>query len=275
MNVDDGARWVLLHAHLFKNAGTTLDWSLHRSFGAAFCDHRDDAAMRGNSQYLADFLKNNPQIRALSSHWLPLPLPQSQQLRLIPLVLLRDPIERILSVYEFERRQAVDHPGTRKARNADLHSYVRWRLETATGPVIRNYQVRMLSGDYPGPDSDDQLQHALDLLDQLPAFGVVDRYRESMVMFEQALGSRFAELDLSFWRQNVRDSADTRSSQERRSDVEKELGDLLAPVRDANRLDIALYEAACRRFAEHWQQVTDRDSLLAQLDARCLRAGDV
>ena len=36
-------RHVLIHAHLFKNAGTTFDFSLQRSFGEQFVDHRDDA----------------------------------------------------------------------------------------------------------------------------------------------------------------------------------------------------------------------------------------
>ena len=36
-------RNVILHYHLFKNAGSTLDWSLQRQFGAGFVDHRDDA----------------------------------------------------------------------------------------------------------------------------------------------------------------------------------------------------------------------------------------
>ena len=37
---------VILHGHIFKNAGTTLDWALKRSFGKAFVDHRRDDQMR-------------------------------------------------------------------------------------------------------------------------------------------------------------------------------------------------------------------------------------
>jgi hypothetical protein len=39
-------RLVILHNHLFKNAGTTIDWSLGRELGSAFVDHRDDAGMK-------------------------------------------------------------------------------------------------------------------------------------------------------------------------------------------------------------------------------------
>lgn len=274
MTVSNGAKPVLLHAHLFKNAGTTLDWSLERSFGDSFCDHRDDGDMRGNPGYLANFLKENPHLQALSSHWLPFPLPDVAGQRLIPLVILRDPIERILSVYEFERRQDVDHPGTRKARGGDLQSYVSWRLEKGTGPVVRNYQVRMLSGMYPGNGDDAQFDRAVALLDDLPAIGMVDRYRESAVMFEQALKQEFPDLDLAFRRQNVRDSSDQRSSDERRAAVEDELGPLLQPVREANSLDIALYELACRRFETQWQGLKASDALLEELDTRCMKLGE-
>ena len=40
------SRPVILHCHLFKNAGSTLDWSLQRQFGSTFIDHRDGDSMR-------------------------------------------------------------------------------------------------------------------------------------------------------------------------------------------------------------------------------------
>lgn len=274
MSVHGGIKPVLVHAHLFKNAGTTLDWSLGRSFGTGFCDHRDDAQMRGNPEYLADFLTKNSQLRALSSHWLPFPLPCIAGVELHPLVILRDPIERILSVYEFERRQAVDHPGTKKAREGDLQSYVSWRIDVGTGPVIRDYQVRMLSGEYPGKDIESQFQQAITLLESLPAIGLVERYRESAVLFEHALSGAFPELDLSFQRQNVRDSNDQRSPDERRAAVEYQLGDLLQAVRDANSFDIALYDRACKLFEDSWGSLDGSEARLAELDARCMQVGE-
>ncbi|WP_152025175.1 hypothetical protein [Congregibacter litoralis] len=229
--------------------------------------------MRGNPGYLADFLKAKPQLRALSSHWLPFPLPEVPGLTLRPLVILRHPIERIASVYEFERRQAVDHPGTQKARNGDLQSYVAWRLEQGTGPVIRNYQTRMLSGVYPGNDDDNQLNKAVQLLETLPAVGIVERYRESAVLFEEALKNDFPAIDLAFQRQNVRDASDQRSPEERREAVERELGELLAPVLAANSMDLALYDRACARFHKDWDGLRESSDLLDQLDARCRQLG--
>ena len=60
---------------MFKNAGTSFDWSLRRSFGDAFIEHHDDDAMRKGADYLEPFLLDRPHIKALSSHWITFPLP--------------------------------------------------------------------------------------------------------------------------------------------------------------------------------------------------------
>jgi hypothetical protein len=264
---------VLLHAHLFKNAGTTFDWSLKRHFGDRFCDHRDDVQMRGNSAYLKRFLEENNELQALSSHWLPLPPPSIEDRRLLPVLFLRDPIERIASVYEFERRQELDHPGTLKARESSFQDYVRWRLEERTGPVIRNYQVRMLSGAYPGDGSEQQFERALALLDALPVVGLVECYRQSIVLIERALTGEFPGLDLSFRPQNVRDASDQRSHRERRASVESRLGPLREAVIAANQYDLRLYAAVKERFQRAWHTLEHAGDWLSDLDQRCALLG--
>lgn len=46
--VRNNKRMVIIHRHLFKNAGTTFDAILENNFGRIFCDHRYDehATMR-------------------------------------------------------------------------------------------------------------------------------------------------------------------------------------------------------------------------------------
>lgn len=273
-----GQRAVLLHAHLFKNAGTTLDWSLSRSFGLAFCDHRDDAQMRGNPEFLQKLLRDDEDLRALSSHWLPLPLSASSASSAGPtprvVTLLRHPIERMASVYEFERRQDVDHPGTRNARELNFQDYVAWRLQGEVGPVIRNYQTRMLSGVYPGAGDDAQLGLAMQTLGQFAAVGLVERYDESMVMFEASLSEWFPDLDLAYQAQNVRNGADQRSSEEKLRDVEMSLGGVLEPAREANALDLRLYDAARQLFEQRLAAIERREQRLVALRARCAQLGE-
>jgi hypothetical protein len=261
---------VVLHLHLFKNAGSTLDWSLGRFFQAAFCDHREDQLMRGSPEYLRRYLADHSSLRALSSHWLPLPLDLRElPVRPFPLVMLRHPIERMASVYAFERRQEVDHPGTRRAREGSLQDYVAWRLEEGTGPVLKNYQSRMLSGDYPGDGDRRQLERALDNLQSFAGVGLVERFDESMVLFEASLREHFPAIDLSYRAQNVRDPGDRRAPEERLTAVESELGDLLEPARAANELDLALYERAAGSFRECLGRIPDLGERVGSLHRRC------
>ncbi|HDR50798.1 MAG TPA: hypothetical protein ENN90_04130, partial [Mariniphaga anaerophila] len=78
-------RKVIIHKHLFKNAGTTFDWSLHNNFGTDFCDHRDDEPMRKEGQpYLIRYLKEHPNIKALSSHHVWFRFQPDEEIDLIP-----------------------------------------------------------------------------------------------------------------------------------------------------------------------------------------------
>ena len=262
---------VLLHFHLFKNAGTTLDWSLARSFREDFCEHRDDEAMRGHFDYLMQFLSEHPNLKALSSHWLPLPPNAAADFEsAVPVAMLRDPIDRIASVYRFERRQEVEHPGTDRARRGDLSEYVQWRLSPKVGPVIRNFQARMLSGTYPGPDDDGQLELARQRLNSQIRFGLVHRYDESMCLLEHELQSDFPGLDLAYQRQNVSDPADGRGVEERRDSVFRELGEeLSSEVMAANSRDQRLFAEACDSFESRWAALPNREERLLRFRERC------
>ena len=259
---------IILHAHLFKNAGTTLDWALARSFGAAFLDHRDDDAMRGNPAYLAALIDEWCALSALSSHWLPLPVVSTARRAVYPIVLLRDPVLRMASVYAFERRQAVEHPGTQRARTATFRDYVAWRLSPQTGPVLRNYQLRMLSGTYPGTDDQTQAEAARSTLAALPVIGLVERFDETMVLLEHWLGELFPTLDLAYVAQNVT-GAGPRQDAEARAEVEVQLGELREQALAANRGDDALYREARERFAAQWAALPDAERRLEAFRARC------
>jgi hypothetical protein len=146
-----GHRQVLIHAHMFKNAGTTFDWSLQRNFREAFIDHRDDASMRKGADFLGPYLQRERTLHALSSHWITFPLPEPDHIDIHLVLFFRDPIERIRSVYNFERRQQpADTPGAKKAKELGFVEYVEWRMQSAPGPAIRNFHTRYCSGDYFG-----------------------------------------------------------------------------------------------------------------------------
>lgn len=261
-------RSVLLHAHMFKNAGTTFDWSLQRSLGEGFMDHRDDDAMRAGAGYLEGFLREHPRLRALSSHWIGFPLPEAEELDLQLALFLRDPIERIRSVYNFERRQEpATTPGSKKAKELGFLDYVRWQLQPMPGPVVKNFHTRYCSGDYLGQDLEELYDRATKTLDSTPLLGLVHRYDESMVLFEHLLRDSFPRLDLAYRRQNSSEGVALEREQGRLA-VEAELEPVMEEVLAANAWDLRLMQRAEARFEQLLAEVPNLDQRLQALRER-------
>ena len=61
-------RNVIIHAHIFKNAGTTFDHSLRGNFKDSFIDHREDDLVRNDPDFFEGYLNQNKHVNAFSSH---------------------------------------------------------------------------------------------------------------------------------------------------------------------------------------------------------------
>jgi hypothetical protein len=265
-------RIVIIHNHIFKNAGTTIDWSLRRNFRREFVDHRDDDSMRKGAVYLGQYLKRNKSIRALSTHHLTLPLPDVG-IKFERIVVFRHPIERVTSVYNFERNQVSDtHPGVIHARKLSLRDYIVWRMRPEVGATIRNYHARKLlpprkiGQEVFGNEEMAELKHQLSKIEML---GLVERFDESMVLFEEQLHSAFPTIDLSYIRQNSgqnrRENIDLRI-EALRTNIGNDVFDLLV---DNNREDIQLYEWAKGQIECRIAKVPEFEKKLAQIQIRC------
>ena len=109
-------RTVIIHCHLFKNAGTTLDWSLRRNFRRRFVEHTDNDKMRTDAGYLGSYLLENEKLCAVSNHHVRFPMPALEGVRILPTVLLRHPIDHVGSVYAFQVRQEANTPSAINAK---------------------------------------------------------------------------------------------------------------------------------------------------------------
>src|SRR5438105_4054957 len=109
-------RRVLVHHHIFKNAGVSFDHLLQQSFGARWAtlegSHAGDIV---GADELEAFLLENPEILAVSSHQARLMPRPHAILDIYPIVFIRDPIDRAESVYLFESRQDASHDSARVA----------------------------------------------------------------------------------------------------------------------------------------------------------------
>ncbi|MBX6745376.1 MAG: hypothetical protein IRY87_25370, partial [Acetobacteraceae bacterium] len=242
-------RHIILHYHLFKNAGTSLDHALKAQFGSAW--HEQEGPGPGwRASDIAAFLAANPGITVLSSHTALLPPPEVPNATIYPLIFVRHPLDRIRSIYDFESKQAADTEGARAARATDLKGYVTWRIARKGDRAIRNFQAYRFSLAVPTSEGT-ELQRALLALDRLGVVGVVERFDESLARIEAWLRPHFPELHLKPTRANVTQRAGL-SMEERLESLRLELGDeLYRELEAANQADLELYRAALARH-EAW-----------------------
>jgi len=269
----DQNRVVIIHNHLFKNAGSTVDWALKKNFGRGFVDHRDDVSMRKGAEYLAPYINEHPYIHAVSSHHLKLPLPELEDTLLFHLMMFRHPIERVSSVYNYERKQVNSStPGSIHARKLNLKDYILWRMEPGVGYTIRNFHiVHSISPRKANrkPVSEEELQMAVKAVKATPLLGLVERFDESMVLFEETLRCYFPSIDLSYKIQNINQDKKV-SREERIAKLRSEVGDeTFQLLLDENEKDLKLYECVLEEFHKRIMNTPDMSSKLKDFQARC------
>jgi len=265
-------RVVIIHNHLFKNAGTTIDFALRRNFGDQFLDHRDDESMMKGSSYLGPFLLENPDIVALSTHNLTLPLPALEGVYLPMIMMLRHPIERVTSVYHFERKQLdSDTEGAVYARGHSLKEYIQWRMIQSVTNTVRNFYMGRSMPPRPSanqPFTKNEFHDACDFLRNVEMLGFVDQFDESMVLFEEFLKPIFPEINLAYIPKNV--SQEFKTIEERVGELEEELGtSLFDAFYHSNKNDLALFERVKEFFVEKIQAVSAFESKLQEFKERC------
>jgi len=239
-------RYIITHGHIFKNAGSTFDFSLEKAFGKDFCDHRDDLDMRrGGANYLEQFILDNPSVKAISSHHLCNPLPISESFKCIPIYFVRNPIERIISVYNFEKKQSPKASlGAKMASKLSLIDYVKWRMSLEAPMVIRNYQTAYIGDEKKMASpmvSYDTFKKALDRIysDEI-LVGTVERFDESFKQITQKLETFFPEIAFSYKNKNVNNHNSVENKFEA---AVKLLEPVLGDVIDNNAYDLALFKA--------------------------------
>lgn len=245
---------VIIHYHIFKNAGSSVDAALQRQFGDAWDtfegQHAHDIL---SHRRLADYLKRRPRLRALSTHLGRPPLPSR---RCYPMVFLRHPLLRAKSVYSFVRRdpQQPQHGVAKRESFAGFVDHY-MRDDSQLAQVIRNYQVFHLSGAAFGPNHTRRavvvadFEKARRLLAGWGFAGIVERFDESLKIYSRRYAPFFVDFDLASFRENVTQSVVGADQDTRIAALEDELGGTLAATfRNANRQDFRLYDWASARF---------------------------
>lgn len=265
-------RNVLVHTHIFKNAGSSFDDALARNFGDSFVEHREDHLIHKNKDFLNAYMSENQNLQAFSSHSVYDKPKSFDNVIYYTAYFVRHPIDRIKSVYSFEHKQpAEDSLGATMAKKFDFKGYVNWRMRPDVPPTIRNMQTIFIAGMGKGHGRmEARYEAALKTLEENPLIALVDRYDESMVVFEEYIRESFPNIDLSYVRRNVTDKAQNLSVEEKAQKLLSELGgDLAQKVLENNQYDMELYKKANELLDEKIASIEKFEEKLEEFQYRC------
>jgi hypothetical protein len=246
---------IIVHFHIFKNGGTSFDAILSKYFGSQWRTFEGNSAVDviDTPRFIA-FLTANPQLKAISSHLARPPLPNPGD---VPIVFLRDPIDRARSVYRFVASDK-NQPNSKIAASGSFRRYVEWALDSQDGGVvIRDYQtIHLSAASFREPNiyltraTEPDFQQARDLLRAWPAVGLVRNFSESLLWFEQVYGHLYPGLfTTEAWLNRTHPGFASNEAEWRLAN--DELGHrLFDQLIDANKFDLALYQETLLRLKE-------------------------
>lgn len=256
----------IVHLHIFKNGGSTLDWILRRNFGSQFMEfHGDTANSTLTAPDIAKMIKDHPDHIAFSSHHFRLPIDTVPNI--FPLCFIRHPLDRIASIFEQERRMA-----SADANHPLINSFSEWLQDALRNRpfIVCDAQVSFYArgGVYYEPPTLDCLEDAIDELKKLPFFGVVNEYDTSMVILEQQLKQWWPTFDAAFFPQNQ--SAREYELSERLARLALRLPpNIYDHLMRNNQYDLSLFEYASKLLTARAELIFDFDEQKAKFNDRC------
>lgn len=199
------SRYVIVHYHLFKNAGTTIEHVLNREFPGAFATlHGETPDSTLDASDLLELLDRRPSINAVSSHHLRYPKPASRRVIFFDCCFLRDPLARLYSCYQHFRRSGSNDSCCQLARASSPREFMR-RLIDEAPHLVSDVQVTNLAsaGAFTRRADDHDLDRASGVVREMAFPGLVEMFDESMVVAEYYLRPAFPHLRLEYVPQNV------------------------------------------------------------------------
>ena len=262
-------RHVVIHYHIFKNAGSTLASALERNFGRTFASwdgNQFNAQISGDE--LLVFLREHKNVLAVTSHHLRPPKPEAQSFVFHDVLVFRDPVDRIRSMYDFYRSALVtDDPLTEEAKRLAQPAF--FELLVAEYPhLVTNSQVNYVANHGGKIPDEGDCERACAMARSAAVVGATDQFDVCLATAEYRLREFFPGLDLSYVSENVTRRR-RRTLQERLQQFEKQCGKKTYDSLVArNQLDFKLTEAARTEAADRFQSVPSGEAYLASFKDR-------
>lgn len=268
-------RQVFVHCHIMNNAGSTIQHVLRREFGRALYElqrGRDDGPI-ARGEFTA-VLHEHPSTRAVTSQHFVLPLPEIADMAFFTCCPIREPLERLGSLYRYFRTAGGDDELRRLARESELGAFLRMLLDRAPHYVFNVQTALFANGGRFWPLHERHVADAVAVMERLEMNVVVDRMDESLAVAEYFLRPAFPGLQLHYVAMSRTAAADT-SRRQREAELREQCGDeLFSQLRRANAFDRHLFECADAELDRRIALVPDFGERLADLRRRCAQARD-
>jgi hypothetical protein len=224
---------ALIFLHVPKSAGTTLNRLIEWEYPLFEMYSVDPVFFRWSRARLWRLSQRRlKRFRVFKGHMLfglheILPQPATY------LIVMRNPIERVISAFYFMRNYKL-HPNYWKFRREG------WTLEDFVRHPHRrdNIQCKMVAGAaYDEPCTAEILAEAKDNLRYFSVVGLTERFEESLALMKLRFG----------WKLESYSSFNVTRARPKKRDLPQSTLDLVA---ERNRFDIELYECAAKRLQE-------------------------
>lgn len=240
-------RPLILHYHIFKNAGTSVDRMLKANFGAAWAEQEFDGPLRQRREEVRAFLAAHPDLDAFSSHTAMLPEPVLDDRQIVPVIFMRHPLLRLRSAYSFERTQVAETRGAVLAKSTDLRGYVEALLEDPKLRQARNFQAFRFAAGTPGTPADERAR-ALETLERLAFVGLVEAYDASIERLGEVIRPFFPSFAPMVLHENAT-AKDDQPIEAKLDALQDELGPALYQrLMVENDLDLELFAWVRKRY---------------------------
>jgi len=206
-------------------------------------------------EQISDFIKNNPGVCAISSHHAQLPLPDISDSIIFPIVFLRHPLDRVRSIYDFERKQGLKlgpvSRGAEYAAKLSFADYLHWRFASSRNGVAHNGQTLWLLHEKKYQKYDileKDFHQACIQLNSLNFFGLVENFQSSISLLANSLMQHGVMLDTNY--QAINTNSDRHESLDQRLEALRgNVGEeMWVELQERNLWDLRLYEMATEEF---------------------------
>jgi len=249
-------RYVICHYHIYKNSGTSFDTLLAENFkNRHICFDGPFPFFTIDQEQLARIIDRKKNVIAFSSHQIQLPPPVSLDYTVLPVVFIRHPLLRTLSIYKFKRKS---DDGTRTSKNAQIMNFDKW-IESCFSDAqeithISNAQTRLLGSAFRQRPlmrrSKDMMEYDLDQAKQnihnVELLGRTEYFSRDVERFSEILEKYGIDVNFSkIMPKNVTSTNLDKPVSERVLEIEKLLTRKnYQMLIDSNKQDMELYNLA-------------------------------